>query len=280
MIFSDINATVLTAFRGSAVNNIYYKHHRTFCAMDFRRSGGSCVLYNGKRVTLPPNSIAFIPSDTTFELISKNENMPVFVFHFTMPKPLFDEVMVFKVKNPEIYESLFLQAAETWWEKKTPGYRCRVTSIFYEILWHLSNDVNDSTPRKNDHIVEAAEFMKHNFFNASISIQKLAMSSLMSESLFRRKFQQIFGISPKKYLDDLRIEHAQNMLETGNFSQTEIARSCGYYDVKYFRTAFKNKTGMSISAYMKKNNCPKASKRRKDQAKNKKQSKRENKTNK
>ena len=267
MIFSDINANVLTAFIGSAVNNIYYKNHRTFCAMDFRKSAGSYMIYNGKRVNLPANSIAFIPSDTTFELISKNENMPVFVFHFTVPRPVFDEVMVFKVKNPEIYESLFVQAAEAWWEKKTPGYKCRVASIFYEILWHLSNEVNELAPQKNDHILEAADFMKHNFYNASLSIQKLASSSLMSESLFRRKFHQLFGVSPKKYLDDLRMEHAQNMLETGNFSQTEIARSCGYYDVKYFRTAFKNKTGMSISAYIKKNNCSKAS--RKDKEKNK-----------
>jgi AraC-like DNA-binding protein len=58
-------------------------------------------------------------------------------------------------------------------------------------------------------------------------------------------------MSPKQYLDDVRIEHAKVLLESAYYTQAEIAARCGFDDVKYFRTAFKHHTGKTPGAYMK-----------------------------
>ena len=67
---------------------------------------------------------------------------------------------------------------------------------------------------------------------------------------YRREFNRVYSCSPKAYLDTLRIQYAKSLLETGYFSQKEIAQRCGYTDVGYFRTVFKKKIGKSIKAYL------------------------------
>ena len=56
--------------------------------------------------------------------------------------------------------------------------------------------------------------------------------------------------SIKEYLDTLRIQYAKSLLETGYFSQTEIASRCGFSDAGYFRTVFKRKLGKNIRQYL------------------------------
>ena len=82
-----------------------------------------------------------------------------------------------------------------------------------------------------------------------LSIDSLAKRANVSPAQYRRKFRQIYGESPKQYLDSLRFNYAKSLLETGYFSQKEIAFRCGFSDVVYFRTAFKRENGKSIREY-------------------------------
>ncbi len=122
--------------------------------------------------------------------------------------------------------------------------------MLYEILGELSKDFGLLNTKKN-YIAESAEYMKQNFFNPELSIDSLSKHANVSSAQYRRKFRDIYGASPKKYLDSLRFNYAKSLLETGYFSQKEIAFRCGFSDVVYFRTAFKKETGKSIKEYLK-----------------------------
>ena len=104
---------------------------------------------------------------------------------------------------------------------------------------------------KNNNIAESAEYMKQNIFNPDLTIDSLAKRANVSSAQYRRKFRDIYGASPKQYLDSLRFNYAKSLLETGYFSQKEIAFRCGFSDVVYFRTAFKKETGKSVKEYLK-----------------------------
>jgi AraC-like DNA-binding protein len=92
--------------------------------------------------------------------------------------------------------------------------------------------------------------MRQHFADPGLSIEALAKQACVSPAYYRREFRRLYGTSPKEYLDTLRINYAKSLLETGYFSQKEIAYRCGFSDVAYFRTVFKRKIGKSIKEYL------------------------------
>jgi len=56
---------------------------------------------------------------------------------------------------------------------------------------------------------------------------------------------QQFGLPAHRYLLDMRISHAQELLKNSELTQEEIASYCGFADVHHFSKAFKSKTGLS-----------------------------------
>ena len=159
--------------------------------------------------------------------------------------------MVFESKNPEKYKILFVKAEKIWSEKES-GYRYKAASLFYEILSELTREGMLLTKNTDSDVAKAIDIIEKNFNNDDFRTEKISEFLYISETFLRRKFKKHIGKSPKQYLDDRRIEEAKKLLESGYFSQKEIAGKCGFSDVKYFRTAFKTATGMKIKDFIKK----------------------------
>lgn len=89
-----------------------------------------------------------------------------------------------------------------------------------------------------------------NYKSSELSIQKLAEKSFMSEVYFRKLFKEEFGVSPQKYIVNLRIQHAVGLISAGYHSLKEVAQLSGYDDYKYFSVEFKKAMGVSPSDYL------------------------------
>ena len=61
-------------------------------------------------------------------------------------------------------------------------------------------------------------------------------------------------MTPIKYLNELRIRNACQMLKNSNKNITEIAYDVGYSDSNYFSRVFKKVKGVSPSEYKEQNN--------------------------
>lgn len=83
------------------------------------------------------------------------------------------------------------------------------------------------------------EVIQQNLFE-DLSIEELAFLSGLSLSSFKRKFKELYGTSPNKYINCKRLEKAQILLKTSKLSISEIAYDCGFSDVGYFSKVFKN----------------------------------------
>lgn len=67
-----------------------------------------------------------------------------------------------------------------------------------------------------------------------------------------RVFTAGTGISPGKYLVNVRMHHAKIMLQSGEDTPLEIvAGACGYSCANYFSKAFKKQTGLTPLEYAK-----------------------------
>jgi AraC-like DNA-binding protein len=83
-------------------------------------------------------------------------------------------------------------------------------------------------------------------------IDDLADRLEVSKHHLIRMFTADTGISPGKYLVQVRMHHAKIMLQSGEDTPLEIiAGACGYSCANYFSKAFKKQTGMTPSEYTK-----------------------------
>ena len=77
----------------------------------------------------------------------------------------------------------------------------------------------------------------------TIAIEEMARRAHLSPSRFQAVFRAQFGVSPGRYLAQLRVRHAAELLETTDWTLAHIAQLCGYADVHHFAKAFKRASG-------------------------------------
>lgn len=82
-----------------------------------------------------------------------------------------------------------------------------------------------------------------------ITIEQAASFVGVDSAYFSRKFNAAYGTSPIKYLQNVKMKAARNMLAETSYSLTEIALSVGYPDLFSFSKAFKKHFAVSPSEF-------------------------------
>jgi AraC-like DNA-binding protein len=92
-------------------------------------------------------------------------------------------------------------------------------------------------------VVDAMQRHLRDNLSRPITVRDVAAAAHLSERHAERLFTQQTGASIMSTLRRLRLELAAQLLMDHTLSITEIARACGYSDVRPFSTAFKRKYG-------------------------------------
>lgn len=103
----------------------------------------------------------------------------------------------------------------------------------------MSLAVNDSAAAQ---IYKVIRYMNQNF-REELDARECCKRVNMSYSYFSRCFKRVTGRSFREYLNEVRINHAQQLLSTSDMSVTQIAFECGYNNVSYFITVYKSIKG-------------------------------------
>ena len=89
-------------------------------------------------------------------------------------------------------------------------------------------------------------------YNLDTTVEELADMCSLSISALEKNFKKVFGITPAKYRNNVRTEHAKQLL-SGGYSTEETANITGFSDRYYFSKIFKKLTGMSPREYQESN---------------------------
>ena len=81
-----------------------------------------------------------------------------------------------------------------------------------------------------------------------LTLVELAEVGEISRRQMERLFQVHLGISPSRYYLDLRLSHAQRLLQQTNESITNVALASGFVNISHFSSCYKDTFGMSPSA--------------------------------
>jgi len=96
--------------------------------------------------------------------------------------------------------------------------------------------------------VEFKTVVQSNLYS-SLSVDELAQLCHMSTSSFKRKFNEVYGESPKKYITQKKVERALALLKVDGTRISDTAYDVGFETVSTFNRSFKSVTGKSPSEY-------------------------------
>lgn len=96
----------------------------------------------------------------------------------------------------------------------------------------------------NRYVEKAAQYISMHYAE-DIRIKQLARSCGLSESHFRRIFDESVGMTPNDYINMVRIDKACDMLLKEDLAMSEVCERAGYQTASSFNRNFKALTGMS-----------------------------------
>ncbi|MDR3598582.1 response regulator [Clostridium sp.] len=100
-------------------------------------------------------------------------------------------------------------------------------------------------------IEKAKKYIKENYMDCDISVEKLCSELHVSPTYFSTIFKKETGESFVNYLTTIRLKEAIKLLNTTDDKTYIIAEKVGYPEANYFSYVFKKKFGVSPSKYRK-----------------------------
>lgn len=86
-------------------------------------------------------------------------------------------------------------------------------------------------------------------YAGDIDVTQMADHVHLSVSQLQREFSSKFGISPIRYLREVRIGVVRHLLEHSDLPLAQIATECGFYDQSHLARHFKSSTGLTPLKY-------------------------------
>ncbi|WP_237391573.1 helix-turn-helix domain-containing protein [Paenibacillus dendrobii] len=123
--------------------------------------------------------------------------------------------------------------------------------IFQELLGMLARELDkpDLTPSK----LKYAQIIKNyllEHYREPIDIDQLSKLIYRSPNYVTALFREVYGHPPIRYMHQLRMLEACNLLLSTDMTIAGIAQYLGYYDTSYFHRVFKKHIGMAPSNYL------------------------------
>ena len=90
--------------------------------------------------------------------------------------------------------------------------------------------------------------MRAEFLALRVS-KSIAKRCAVSETVYRKQFKAITGISPIQYITRLKVEKACELLQEYDMSVNDISDFLGFNDLPYFYRVFKKITGFTPNEF-------------------------------
>ena len=249
-IITEINRVIMVGKDEYPAKLTSFKHNLRCHELIFHFSGYATVYFNDEALEIKPNTIRFLPKGNTKRYdIVRHENGECIDVFFQTDHPISPCAFVTDDPRNEKLGTLFKKLFATW-VGKNDGYYFEAISILYKIFAELQKDSGFSK-RHYLKIRPAVEYICDRFLQEELSVSALAAMCDMKESYFQRLFKEKYGVSPKKYVIQRKIDHACELLRLERYTVTQIAELCNFSDVYFFSRQFKEYMGITPTQFIK-----------------------------
>ncbi len=231
----------------------YYikRENGTTYLLAYTKSGSATVTYDKETVTLTAGSLLFINLALQSEISAENSHWEIYFIHLYGP-----EIDL-------IYKSFYRDYGFCMRDFKSEKFVETINALYKiykkedvdifnasQLIYGMLMDIlSQRKPVKYDHTVtEIIDYIEAHYAEP-FNIDDLCRKLFMSKSYLIHKFHDGTGMSPKKYLTDVRIRKAKMYLAQTERSVADIAALTGFENEKNIYYAFKSVTGYSPTEF-------------------------------
>ncbi len=247
-------------------------HFHNLMEFGICREGDGIMLFEEEEVPYSPGMISVIPTNYPHGTISTDGSVSYWEYIFVDPERvlaaeypddlLFQQRMLSLVNHgpflgnekdvPElssIVKSILNEARN----KKDSLYRESIRGLVLSLLVNAARVESDHATVAEgglmaksgfDQLRPALDYIK-NHSDAPMRIADIAAACHVSESHFRRIFEENIGMTPVEYLNHIRILRACELIRRTGSSMEEVAVKVGFTTTSTFNRNFKKVTGTS-----------------------------------
>lgn len=234
------------------------QHSHDFIELFYVVRGEGAFIVNNKEYQVEKNDLVIInPKVNHTEKSSNNNSMEYITLGF--------DGVSFNQKNSDLKESIIIYQEDRmnilflirFLLNELKREDAQVFYISQNILELIILKLNQyenieaqiAKPQKiNSTMYEVKKYIDLNYSH-NISLDDLARVSHLNKYYLSHSFKEETGISPIQYLNETRIKNAKILLESTNYSISEISRFTGFSSQSFFSQRFKEFTRLSPSQY-------------------------------
>lgn len=157
----------------------------------------------------------------------------------------------FGTRDPQL--ARFCREFRAELEQESIGSRLYADSLAIQLALHLLRHYSTVSFSGDDaaagglpahKLRRAIEYMRERL-HEELSLESIASELSMSAFHFAHLFKRTTGLSPYRYVIELRLERAKSLLRSTELPITEIAQRVGYWNNSHFAVAFHRATGVT-----------------------------------
>ena len=243
---------ILSAHRlkNSPIGVTTYRNDRSGWAVALKLQGKTVYTAEGKDILSDSTHPVILPKGCDYSWICKEAGECLIIEFDADIKD--STIFSFEIVDNSTIINAFLKIEKSI-NKQKPYSQLECFNQLYTILLFLAKSAakDPSHPKKEKILNPATKYITENYFDGNITNAFLAELCGISTVYFRKIFESTYGVSPIKYLHNLRIEKAKAILHSDFESIEQVATSVGYNSIYHFSKMFKQYTGTTPTEYAK-----------------------------
>ena len=198
--------------------------------------------------------VIFAPGEKQHHIYLGDKTAEFYYVHFQceqLPSDL-------SLESSKVYRTLFNRQVCDLFEDiieetlgKQPFYEKLCIYKLLYLLTVLEREISSINHPDRENFRRIAYAVQHmnKFYDSDLGLKDYAELCTMSKYHFLRTFEKIVGFTPMEYRNNIRLQHAADLLLEERLTVEQISSLVGYSSASYFSSAFKQKYKLSPKQY-------------------------------
>lgn len=243
----------------------YFEHQHHRIEINYVKKGSCIIQLQNESISFKEDDLMIICPDVIHSFQAGNDGCTLMQLEF-LPEVFDDFTSVLAVGESDLFTPLSLFSATnsvikivnnvrimraiqrivTELNTKKAYYDYLVLMYYAELLILIYRHMDEAylPIGSNPAMTKAIRFIRENF-KKEISIAQVADDAQISERYLRKIFAEHLNLAPIEYLNQIRINHAIELLRISELSIKEICYESGFQSPQYFSRIFKKQVGVN-----------------------------------